>query len=266
MGAGGIAIAPTEPAGVVRYAMPDRKTGGPDDPRVVDALDALERVFADAFVGAALVGASADPSRGDRVRAPEVLGVVERVNTADLASLGDALRRPMSRGLRLRVLTRNELVTSADAFALEMAEFRDRHVHLRGDDVLAAIEVEGAHLRLDLERRLRGLVRRLRNRALQRLGHGHPESVHDVVTQTFHATVIVAHHALALAPSACAEPPSARRDLLAALCEVAGVPSGALLGLVDEIDAGKDWDALSGLDVLLPVLEAAASWADGLSA
>ena len=234
---------------------------------MVDAVAALERVLSDAFVGAALVGASADPSRPDRARAPEMVGVVERASTADLARLGEALRAPMSRGLRLRVLTRDELVTSADAFALEMAEFRDRHVHISGEDALAAITVEPSHLRLDLERRLRGLVRRLRNRALQELGHGNRESVHDVVTQTLNAAVIVAHHALGLAPGAAgdgAAVPRGRADLLAGLAEAAGAPSAALVQLVSEIDAGRDWDALSGLDVLLPVLEAAAAWVDGL--
>ena len=225
---------------------------------------AAQEVFGEALASASLVGAAVDPSRGDRARAPELLLIVERATVADLARLGEALRIPTKRGLRPRVLLRGELDTSRDAFALEMAELRDRHVHLEGDDLLSAVEVDAEHLRVDVERRLRGLARRLRNRALQHLGRAgrqHPDRLRQDVRDVVEAMVIVAHHALPLGGEGA---PVTHHELLGALLRAAGIAPEALLELDDEIRAGGAWDPLSGVEVLLPALDSVAEWVDQL--
>ncbi len=189
--------------------------------------------------------------------------MTKRAHTADLTQLASGIAVPLKRGLRLRLVTEQELSDSADSFALEAAELRDRHLLVAGSDVASAIQVDREHLRLDCERRLRGLTRQLRNRALQGLSRHEGEEVLRVVRDTVHALVIVAHHALGLqAPKESL--PADRLSLLRALCDAADVPAAALVDWVSQLDAGRATDPLAGLDVLLPVLESTSHWVDGL--
>jgi hypothetical protein len=87
----------------------------------------------------------------------------------------DALAGPVSDWTRAGneaplLFTSGQLATSADAFPIELADMRQSRKTLFGEDLLAGIKISPAHLRLQLERELKGKLLSLRRRYLQTTG------------------------------------------------------------------------------------------------
>ena len=72
------------------------------------------------------------------------------------------------------MLTARQLAASADAFPIELADMQQSRKTLYGEDLLAGIEINPAHLRLQLERELKGKLLSLRRRYLQTEGDNQP--------------------------------------------------------------------------------------------
>src|SRR5262245_53997897 len=87
----------------------------------------------------------------------------------------DALAGPVADWMRSGneaplLFTPGQLATSADAFPIELADMRQSRKTLFGEDLLAGIEINPSHLRLQLERELKGKLLSLRRRYLQTVG------------------------------------------------------------------------------------------------
>ncbi len=225
-----------------------------------EAVDAVARALADDFLAAALVGAAASPARADRARGPQVLVIARSLPMSRLAALAERGRATMRAGVRLRALTAEELRQSCDVFALEIAEWRDRHVLLRGDDPFAACVIERADMIRSLEAAARGLVRRLRNRVLADLGtQGKRDDAAQAVGDALERSLVIAHHFLALN----GEPPADEVELLRALSAEAGADESAILAAYQEQRrAGRVMKPLDHVAGLLPWLEAVAARVD----
>ncbi len=92
-----------------------------------------------------------------------LLVVMEEVGPEALRSLSGALAAWRSADLPPPlVLTRTEWNAAADAFPLEMADMKDAYEVLRGTDPVVGLRVDPRHLRLALEREVRGKLFRLR--------------------------------------------------------------------------------------------------------
>lgn len=247
-----------------RAPMPDV-----DDARITAGVQTLQAVFGDRLCSVMLVGAALDAGRPDRMQHPGLLTIVQSVSSADLLGVANGLRTEMRHGLRVRTLTRDELVNAADVFALEVAEWQARYHVLAGGDLLADLVVEREHLRLGIERRLRGLGRQLRNRVLMAVATGDAlrrgERVRMAggsVREALNSLVIVARHALSFTGQ---DVPAGRADVLAALVASADLPQSSAVALRGMLEQGQDGDVLLALDALLPVIDGAARWVDQLS-
>lgn len=229
-----------EPGGAPRYAPSmgqERSEGAPQGPPgwlppatarlIEDTTQALAGAFGEGLQAAILVGAAMNPARGDRARAPEVLAIVEEAAVAELGPTCQALRRVMSAGARVRLLTQRELERSLDVFALEIAEWKARHRLLRGRDPLPALQVEPAHLRHAIETELRGLGRRIRNRVLSGVAAGPGrDDPRQAVLDGVDRLLVVCYHGLALLGE---EPPVEEAPLLRRFAERAGADAAPLL-------------------------------------
>lgn len=224
---------------------------------LVDAgVDALRAVFADRLAAACLVGAAASPVRHDRARAPEILAVVREISVDDLRALAARARKPMTRGLRIRALTEEELRTSSDVFALEVAEWRDRHVRLAGEDPFAALTIDDADLRRSLEQALRGLGRQLRNRLLSaEATKGRQGDAQLALAMALERLVEIAHHALKL----WGETPPAKEDaLIEALAARVGADPAPVAARLGELrSVGELADPWGTFGALMPFIDAA---------
>lgn len=233
---------------------------------LVDAgVAGLEATFAERLAAAALVGAAASPVRHDRARAPEILAVVRAVEVEDLSALAARVGKAMRRGLRIRVLTEEELRTSCDVFALEAAEWRDRHVLLAGDDPFTALAIRDADLRRALEQAVRGLGRQLRNRILSaEATDGRRGDVQLALSIALERLVEIAHHALRLAGEDVPAEEDALLEAFARWIDADPVPVAARLAELRSV--GELDDPWATCRALVPFLDAAKRAIDGLGA
>ena len=96
-----------------------------------------------------------------------VLCVVQRLDSAAVAGLGAAARWWAAKGHPAPLLfTAEELRRSADVFAIELMDIREKHRLLYGSDVVSGIEVPRTLHRLQVERELRVHLIRLRQALL----------------------------------------------------------------------------------------------------
>jgi len=200
----------------------------------------------------ALVGAAAHPDRPDRARHPELLLLVDGLEVAQMRELAEAMAPFVRKGLRFRTVGQDELESGLDVYALEVAQWQAVHIHVHGARRLAELaKPKPADLRHELERSLRGISRRVRNRVIQGLA-AQVRSLDTILADAFDHLLIAAHHSLALAGE---QPPATEAALLerfASWLELEPKPLVALLGRLRGGERGDDPLAeFSGFDDLL---------------
>ncbi len=215
------------------------------------AVAALQAALGAQLVSALLVGNAMNPARADRARAPEILAIV--VPPLALAKLAERLHDPMSEGARVRVLTEDDLVKSADVFALELAEWKARHRVLAGRDLLASLTPTRAHLRHGIETELRGLTRRMRNRVLTALAtDSRRDDPFDGVVAGYDRLLVSAYHTLALLGEA---PPASEHAIVHAIATETGAEAAPFLEKLDALRQGGRFQPIAALEVLLTFAE-----------
>lgn len=78
---------------------------------------------------------------------------------------------------------------SADVWAIELADMRDAHVTVMGDDPFAGIDIRLEHLRMQCERELKGKQIQLRERYL--LFAGEPAELGELLTRSFSTFLVL---------------------------------------------------------------------------
>jgi predicted nucleotidyltransferase len=164
----------------------------------------------DNLLAIVLYGSAATHEYSEKYSDINLLCVFEKLDAPSLAAIAPAMQWWERHGRAALVITRDELVRSADVFAIELLDMKNRHRILHGQDVLSSIEVPLNMHRVQVERELRMALIRLRQRylaeALDRrgllrllvsssssittllrhtlitLGHTPPENRHEVIT------------------------------------------------------------------------------------
>src|SRR5262245_50883774 len=122
-------------------------------PEVEARIDALGRALADALGNAvaciAVYGSAAgedfSPSHSD----VNLLVVLRELSFADLRLIGETLLRSARSDLRVAtplVVTPSFLRDSLDSYPMELADIRDRHRLLAGEDLVKGLIVDREHL------------------------------------------------------------------------------------------------------------------------
>lgn len=228
------------------------------------ALAACVTALSDELRAVCLIGGAARRERDLRGSAEqlELLIVVEQLPTHRLPTLAEGLREPLKGGLQLRTVTRAELLGSVDVQALELAEWRDHHVLLHGDDPFSVLVLAPGDLRHEIERALRGLSQRLRNRLLWCMAT-EQRRLDVVLREGVDLLLSLAHHTLALVGE---RPEPDDEALLGQFGAWVGTDVGAIELLRQRLMAGQAaGDPLIELSSLAAVIEAACVRVDGLS-
>ncbi|MFZ0818897.1 MAG: hypothetical protein WAM91_02425 [Candidatus Acidiferrales bacterium] len=114
-----------------------------------------------------LYGSSASGEFQSKHSHLDILCVVERADVARIEALQPAVEWWIGKGNpEPRVFTAEELRRSADVFAIELLDMKDRHKVLFGEDVLADLTVPLRYHKLQVERELRTNSLRLRQTLL----------------------------------------------------------------------------------------------------
>jgi predicted nucleotidyltransferase len=101
----------------------------------------------------------------------DLLVVAEQLGMAELRDLAAVVRPWRQAGHPLPLLfTPEQLAASADAFALEFEDMLHARKVLYGEDPIAGLTIDPAHVRLHLERELKGKALGLRDRYVMAAG------------------------------------------------------------------------------------------------
>jgi hypothetical protein len=225
------------------------------------AKRAIERALGDTCVSIAVIGAALNPARGDRAQSPELLAVVKRDYFTKMPALAEALAPSMRAGVRVRVLTEEELERAADVFALEFAEWKARHRVLSGIDPFANSDVTPEHLRHAIELELRSLSRRVRNRVLAGIAVGpRRDDPSRAIRDGVDRLMVAIHHLLVLTEQRAVGEESAMLDAIERRCSV---DVGPLRGVLASVRAANNPPKpMEALGALLSVSDAIAQWID----
>jgi predicted nucleotidyltransferase len=124
----------------------------------------LRKAFGDRLRSVVLHGSVA---RGEAVKGVSdvnLLVLLDDVDAGALRTAGPLARRWAHAGNTAPLLLSwNEWLRSADAFAIEVADMQDARNVLHGDDPVARLDVDRHELRLQAERELRGKLVQLRS-------------------------------------------------------------------------------------------------------
>jgi predicted nucleotidyltransferase len=127
------------------------------DPRKLadDFVTGLRRDLGDRMRSAALFGSAARDEWIDGVSDVNVLVLVDRIDAQLLARGSGTARSSVKRRVMPLLMELDEWRRAADVFSIELADMRDAHVPLFGDDPVAHYAADSSNLRLQAERELR---------------------------------------------------------------------------------------------------------------
>jgi hypothetical protein len=127
------------------------------DPRRLadDFVAGLRRDLGERIRSAALFGSAARAEWVEGVSDVNVLVLVDTIDAQLLARASATARSSVKRNVMPLLMELDEWRRAADVFSIELADMRDAHVPLFGDDPVAHYEAGTSNLRLQAERELR---------------------------------------------------------------------------------------------------------------
>jgi hypothetical protein len=145
----------------------------------------------------------------------DLLIVLDRVTIVELEALGPVIQRWCRRGNPVPLIfAANQIALSVDAFAPEFLEMQQSRKVLFGIDPIANMTIDLAHVRIHLERELKGKLLALRNRFA--LAVGDRRRILSLLKASFSTFLSLFRLALRLYQS---DVPKEKMDALHALAE-----------------------------------------------
>lgn len=149
------------------------------DPRKLadEFVTGLRRDLGEHIRSAALFGSAARDEWVEGVSDVNVLVLVDSIDMTLLARAAGTARASVKRRVMPLLMELHEWRRAADVFSIELADMKDAHVPLFGDDPVAHYSAERTNLRLQAERELRAKLLHLHSGMLlagddrKRLGH-----------------------------------------------------------------------------------------------
>jgi len=182
-----------------------------------------------------LYGSAADQEFREEHSDLNVLCLLQRLDARELKKLQPVGLWWWRKGHPTPLLfTLRELQESADVFAIELLDMKQRHRMLLGDDFLQGFEVPMALHRLQVERDLRTSVIRLRQAFLRSRGR-RAELSELMIASASTFTALFRHALIALGDTA----PDSRREVLNRLAVKVGFDPAAVHAVLDMRDGKR---------------------------
>jgi hypothetical protein len=194
-----------------------------------ELVDRLQRAVGANLTTAVLYGSAADQEFREEHSDLNVLCLLQRLDAGELKKLQPVGLWWWRKGHPSpMVFTLRELQQSADVFAIELLDMKQRHRMLLGDDFLRDFVVPMALHRLQVERELRTSVIRLRQALLR--SRGKRAELSELMIASASTFVALFRHALiALGETA----PDSRREVLDRLAVKLGFDPAAIHAVLD---------------------------------
>lgn len=163
-----------------------------------------------------------------------VLVVLDRLDFEEVRTLAPVVRAWVTAGNLVPLLFTSEgLRTSAAVFPLEIADIKDNHRVLFGEDVVNPLAVHAANLRLELEHELKGKLMKLRAQYL--LVQGKPRQVTELMVRSLSTFLVLCRGALRLYQP---QVPARKMEALAALARHVPIPTH-VFEAISQLKVGK---------------------------
>ncbi|MFA5183040.1 MAG: hypothetical protein WC405_17110 [Syntrophales bacterium] len=131
-------------------------------------------------------------------------------------------------------MTKDYICSSLDAYPIEFLDMKLQHALVYGEDVFTGLEIQPGHLRLQVERELRGKLLHLRTRFLETEGKEKP--IRELIRVSLTAFLSSFKALLYLAGAAV---PRERREIITAAARAVGVDAAVFMKCMD-IREGAD--------------------------
>jgi hypothetical protein len=230
---------------------------------LADLTGRLKSAFGDRLVSLILYGSAAMGDRLDRISDLNVLCVLDRITTAELAKSELVFRWWLERGNPAPLLlTAEELGTSADCFPMEYHDMREHRRVLYGVDAIESLRIDGSTYRTQVEHELRAKQIRLRQKAAELLTQA--DRLLKLLTHSISTFCVLGRHALILSGH---QPRFKKPEVVAALESAMGRKLDSFRGILAARESGKlapGQTAVILLEGYLGEIDALVRFVDGL--
>ncbi len=241
-------------------------TGNPQgsaEALLADLTERLKSALGDRFVSLILYGSAAMGDRLDRISDLNVLCVLDRITTAELAVSEPVFRWWLERGNPAPLLlTAEEVGTSADCFPMEYHDMREHRRVLHGPDVIQSLQIDNSTYRTQVEHELRAKQIRLRQKAAELLKQG--DRLLKLLTHSISTFCVLGRHALILSGH---EPRFKKTEVVGALEVAMGRKLDSFQAILAARESGKPaagQTAAALLEGYLLEIDALVRFVDGL--
>jgi hypothetical protein len=164
---------------------------------LTDLSGRLKSAFGDRLVSLILYGSASLADRLDQMSDLNVLCVLDRITTDELAKSEAAFHWWLERGNPSPLLlTAEEVRTSADCFPMEYHDMREQRRVLYGTDVVESLQIDNSAYRTQVEHELRAKQIRLRQKSAEVLGQA--DRLLKLLTHSISTFCVLGRHALTL--------------------------------------------------------------------
>ena len=192
--ASAVSVAEIQVAGVQAVA---GKTQEQAEALLLDLSGRLKTAFGERLVSVILYGSASTSDRLDHQSDLNVLCVLDRITTDELAKSAPVFHWWLELGNPAPLLlTADEVRTSADCFPMEYHDMREQRRVLYGADVIADLQIDNSAYRTQVEHELRAKQIRLRQKSAEALGKA--DHLLKLLTHSVSTFCVLGRHALIL--------------------------------------------------------------------
>jgi len=154
--------------------------------------------------------------------------------------------------------TAERFASSSDVFPIEIADIKDNHKILYGEDPFSDLKISQENLRLELEHELKGKLIQLRERFLET--ESKPKLVTDLMVNTLSTFLVLFKNALRLYKES---PPIKKMEALAELNK--HIPFDLeVFSIIEKVKKGEKFKDLEPLDIFKRYLSSVEKVVDGI--
>jgi hypothetical protein len=207
---------------------------------MADALDQLveklRQALPDDLISVVLYGSAAVGDHDEKFSDYNVLCVLGKLTPAQLGATESVFRWWRGQGNPSPLLlTKHEVETSTDCFAIEFHDIKEHHRILYGADVVSALTIDRSFYRAQVEHDLRAKLLRLRQKAASVLSDR--DALCRLLADSVSTFCVLFRHALILHEE---EAPGKKREVVARAQERFGIDPAPFYSLLDQrADGGK---------------------------
>ncbi len=228
-----------------------------------DLCGRLKAALNDRLVSLILYGSASMSDRLDQLSDLNVLCVLDRIATDELAKSELVFHWWLERGNPSPLLlTAEEVQTSADCFPMEYHDMREHRRVLYGADVIANLQIDNSAYRMQVEHELRAKQIRLRQKSAEFLGQ--TDRLQKLLTHSISTFCVLGRHALILSGH---DPRFKKPEVVAALEPAMGRKLDSFQAILRLRETGKlagGQTAKSLLEGYLSEIDALVRFVDGL--